>query len=187
MINNVDTVFDDFLRRLFRTTPTDVRGQIWIDNISKPVVFKPNTDNGEPALRVFLLDLSEEILTIRDKTVGFNPFELFFQYEKRTIFIRRVLSSVNGSEQEVLELCAVFFDDDDLKSESASLILRGSENSTWSIDKNHLSVFSNGVELCYGSCVDEAFPAPIILSIFCKCIFTHHQDKCCTELKGFLL
>lgn len=171
MTNNLDTVFDDFLRRLFRTTPTDVRGQIWIDNISKPVVFKSNSDNGEPALRVFLLDLSEEILTIRDKTVGFNPFELFFQYEKRTIFIRRVLSSVNGSEQEILELCAVFFDDDCLKTESASLTLRGGENSTWFIDKNNLSVFSNGIELCYGSCVEEAFPAPIILSNFLQMYF----------------
>lgn len=171
MINNVDTVFDDFLRRLFRTTPTDVRGQIWIDNISKPVVFKPNTDNGEPALRVFLLDLSEELLNLNDKTVLFNPFELFFQYEKRTVFIRRGLSPVNGKEQEIIELCAVSFDDEGLKAESASLILRGGENSTWSIDKNHLSVFSNGVELCYGSCVDEAFPAPIILSNFLQMYF----------------
>ena len=171
MINNVDAVFDDFLQRLCRTTPTDVRGQIWINNISKPVVFKSNADNGEPALRVFLLNLSEDLLTISDKTVRFNPFELFFQYENRTIFIRRVLSSVNGSEQEVLELCAVFFDDDGLKTESASLTLRGGENSTWSIDKNRLSVFSNGIELCYGSCVDEAFPAPIILSNFLQMYF----------------
>lgn len=171
MINNVDAVFDDFLRRLCRTTPISVRGQIGIGKASKPVSFKPDADNGEPSLRVFLLDLSEELLNLRDKTVAFNPFELFFQYEKRTIFIRRALSSVNGKEQEIIELCAVFFDDDDLKSESASLILRGDENSIWSIDKNHLSVFSNGVELCYGSCVDEAFPAPIILSNFLQMYF----------------
>ena len=171
MINNVDAVFDDFLRRLCRTTPISVRGHIWTNNTSKPVSFKPDADNGEPSLRVFLLDLSEELLNLRDKTVAFNPIELFFQYEKRTIFIQRALSSVNGKEQEIIELCAVFFDDDDLKSESASLILRGGENSTWSIDKNHLSVFSNGVELCYGSCVDEAFPAPIILSNFLQMYF----------------
>lgn len=171
MINNVDAVFDDFLRRLCRTTPISVRGQVWTNNTANPVSFKLDADNGEPSLRVFLLDLFEELLNLRDKTVAFNPFELFFQYEKRTIFIRRALSSVNGKEQEIIELCAVFFDDDDLKSESASLILRGGENSTWSIDKNHLSVFSNGVELCYGSCVDEAFPTPIILSNFLQMYF----------------
>lgn len=171
MINNVDAVFDDFLRRLCRTTPISVRGQVWTNNTANPVSFKLDADNGEPSLRVFLLDLFEELLNLRDKTVAFNPFELFFQYEKRTIFIRRALSSVNGKEQEIIELCAVFFDDYDLKSESASLILRGGENSTWSIDKNHLSVFSNGVELCYGSCVDEAFPTPIILSNFLQMYF----------------
>ena len=171
MINNVNAVFDDFLRRLCRTTPISVRGQIWTNNTSKLVSFKPDADNGESTLRVFLLDLSEELLNLKDKTVAFNPFELFFQYEKRTIFIRRDLSLVNGKEQEVIELCAVSFDDDGLKTESASLILRGGENSTWSIDKNHLSVFSNGVELCYGSCVDEAFPAPIILSNFLQMYF----------------
>lgn len=171
MINNVDAVFDDFLRRLCRTTPISVRGQIWTNNTSKPVSFKPDADNGEPSLRVFLLDLFEELLNLRDKTVAFNPIELFFQYEKRTIFIRRALSPVNGKEQEIIELCAVFFDDDDLKAESASLVLRGGENSAWSIDKNRLSVFSNGIELCYGSCVDEAFPAPIILSNFLQMYF----------------
>ena len=171
MINNVDAVFDDFLRRLYRTTPISVRGQIWVDNASEPVLFKPDANNGESSLRLFLLDLSDNLLNLRDKTVVFNPFELFFQYEKRTFFVRRVLSSVNGKKQEIIELCAVFFDGDGLMAESASLILRRCGSSAWSIDKNHLSVFSNGVELCYGSCVDEAFPAPIILSNFLQMYF----------------